>query len=804
MSQTFSPFFRVSMMLAGCVLIPSSQAQPASDFLNVTDFGASGSTFETTATTVPGSPQITVAEPGDFKAGQWVAVAQADVRYSDCKIYGPGEPYRTERELGQEAEFRGYDGSAGSWMVYLLEVDGADPLTFRWSDDRARTWKGGKVPVTFDWQQLSSGIEVKFKSHELKPGNMISFHARDQLVAKIDKIEGNVFTLEKAANREVARALVRHNDTVPLQSAINAAIVAAKNLYFPAGYYRLQHGLEVRDASLQIEGQDSENTVLDITEGTGACFDLRGGTDITIRNFRMLGHTSLTNMAGSFTLSSGYRFWASAIKPCNAVTIAGTERVLVENVHAIHMASEAFYCQGPYRSGKKEPQHYTKSLTYLRCSVKDCAANGFNNNDIAENTSVLYCRIDGAGWHAWEGPSRFIRLMGNYVRNAGPFTVGDMTHRYDHLNELGCGQAIVTDNVFEGNGRSEGISVIYGSSQVVIANNLFINYNGDAITATSETESSCFPAHTVTIANNIIDMTFPDTSVSTNSETEQMAAEALGRPRSGSVSRQRTGIKVNAANVIVANNQVYVRNQCDPKVTGISIAEPALNILVHDNLVRNCGRGVITCRAKARVNSVVDDRTFLNDDVPFEWPGSHLYRGWNVVWLKEGKPVGTSVLEGYDPKTLQFRLREPRPTKAGDRFEIYSPVGADWNLHDNTIVGCQSPVTLDSYGSESSSFLNNIISRGDASGVRRVIELLGQFRVSGNQISGFDEPGSSVLALSPDRLGRTMRNSITDNVIERCADAVWEATPGLWKAARTQGNQFIGCTSTPSAQGMNN
>ena len=30
--------------------------------------------------------------------------------------------------------------------VFILEVNAADPLTFRWSDDLARTWKGTKVP----------------------------------------------------------------------------------------------------------------------------------------------------------------------------------------------------------------------------------------------------------------------------------------------------------------------------------------------------------------------------------------------------------------------------------------------------------------------------------------------------------------------------------------------------------------------------------------------------------------------------------------------------------------------------------
>ena len=685
--------------------------------MNVADFGASGSTFETTAATTAGSPQITVADPGDFKAGQWVTVSKANVRYTDAILYGPDNPYRSSRSLNQQLEFRGYDGSAGSWLVYLIEIDGANPPTFRWSDDLARTWKGNKVPITYDWQKLSGGIEVKFNSRDLKPGNMVSVHARDQLVGKIVKIEGKVLTLEQSANRAVTDGVVRHSDTVPLQTAIDAAIAAKKNLYFPAGYYRIQKGLNVNNASIQVEGESGENTVLDITEGTGSCFGLRRGIDVTIRNFRMIGHTSITEQAGKLTTSSGFPFWVSAIKPCNAVQISGTERVMVENVHAIHMASEAFYCQGPYREGGKEPEHYTKSLTYLRCSVKDCAANGFNNNDIAENTSVLYCRIDGAAWHAWEGPSRFIRLIGNYVCNAGPFTVGDMSHRHDHLSELGCGQAIVTDNVFEGKGRSEGISVIYGSSQVVIANNLFINYGGDAITVSSETEPSCFPAGTVTVTNNICDMTFP------------------GKTRRGG----RTGIKITANNVIVANNQIYVRDKVDSRVVGISIAEPALNVSVHDNLIRNCNWGIITRRSRARVTQVIDDRTFLNDGVPYEWPGSHLYRGWNLVWGADDKEVGRSVIEGYDPKTLRFRLREAHPMKAGDRFEIYPPADANWDIHHNTIAGCALPATLDSYGSETSLFRDNVISRGDATGVRRAIDVLGKFKVTGNLVSGFDE-----------------------------------------------------------------
>jgi hypothetical protein len=157
------------------------------------------------------------------------------------------------------------------------------------------------------------------------------------------------------------------------------------------------------------------------------------------------------------------------------------------------MANEAFYAQGPVRQGEKEPDQYQKSLTYLRCTVTDCAANAFNNNDRGENTSILYCRVDGAGWHAAEMPARFLRVIGSYFRNTGAITVGDMSHRFEDLNELGCGQAFICNNVFEGIGRCGGIAVNHGSSQVVISGNVFINFNGDAITVSSTTVRPALP-----------------------------------------------------------------------------------------------------------------------------------------------------------------------------------------------------------------------------------------------------------------------------------------------------------------------
>lgn len=754
-----------------CILLlgPWALAQGPEGWLNARDFGASGSNFETTATTVEGSEQITVADVGDFEVGQGVMVSRCNIQVV-AALMGPASPYGSRKAITDEAEIRGYDGGAGSWLIYLLEIDGADPLTFRWTDDLARTWAGTKVPVTFDWQELSNGIEVKINSRDLVPGHLIAFTLRDQLISRIEAIEGNVLTLAHAVNRSADDAVVIHNDQAALQAAVDTAIREKRNLYVPPGHYRLAGRVSVPNAAITIAGQSAEHTLLDIRSGTGPCLHLQGGTEVTVRNFRMIGHTGMAEAAGSFSTSSGHGYWACGLKSCNAVTIFGTERVLIENVHASRMASEAFCAQWAHRTADSEPTQYQKSLTYLRCSVTDCAANAFNNNDAGENTSVLYCRIDGANWHAAEMPTKFFRFIGNYVRNSGPVTVGDMSHRHDDLHRLGCGQAIVADNVFEGIGKCGGIAVNHGSSQVVIANNLFINYNGNAINASSYTVPTSFPSHTVTIKDNIIDLTY-----------------------TGEDARSRTGIRISASNVIAANNQVYVRGEADPLVTGIAISEPALNVRVHDNLIRNCHRGLVTGRAAGRLTQVVDDRTFQQAGVPLEWKYSHLYRGWNVVWLAGGKPLGLSVIDGFDAETCRFTLEDPWEMKVGDQLEVFPPHGPDWDIHSNTITGCRMPLIFDSYGGETAVFRNNTISRGGATDVANAIQSHSRFNLVGNHIVGFDEPGSAALYLCPDKLGNAPASMYRGNIIERCTEAVREAIEGLWEAALREDNLFHLC-----------
>jgi hypothetical protein len=135
--------------------------------------------------------------------------------------------------------------------------------------------------------------------------------------------------------------------------------------------------------------------------------------------------------------------------------------------------------------------------------------------------------------------------------------------------------------------------------------------------------------------------------------------------------------------------------------------------------------------------------------------------------------------------------------KAGDAFEVYPPFGANWNIHDNTVTGCLKPVVLDSHGSEASFFRGNVVSRGDATGVRAAIEVRGRFHLIGNHVSDFDEAGSSALALHPDPLGRLPRNVCRGNIFERCANVVSESQKGLWQSCLVEGNMLANCGAAP-------
>ncbi|MFH0797482.1 MAG: hypothetical protein V2A65_10615 [Candidatus Omnitrophota bacterium] len=767
----------------------------SSQWLNVIECGASGSGFETTVATTAGSRQITTLNVGDFRPGQDVVLSKCCYYQKMlCCIQGACQNVTWSKELGDRAELRGYDGRQGDWLTIFLDMPEGDSAVFRWSEDFGRTWHP-VIPITGDWQSLRDGMEVRFNTYDWENGYTVLFSLRSYLATTIEAIEENKITLRDAPMRSTRDSVMGHRDDDALQAVIDRAIREKKHVCFPVGHYRLMHGLFVNDASgITIEGASGVDTVFDIRQGEGACLTLTNGTEVNIRNFRMVGHSGYDkrDCCGNIPLLGAWYIWGFFANWCAGVGVHGTERVLLENCHGTGMSHECFYSRGPHRQGAEEPEHYTKDLTFLRCSVVDSARNAFNNNDRAENTSVLYCRIVDVGGCSWEGASRFVRFIGNYVRNAGPVAMGNIYGREADLEKYQSGQHIVADNVFEGRLSYGGyvIGASAGAAQIIIRNNLFVNYNSSAVQIMGTGSDRDLPAANATVTGNIFDMT-----------------------NVGEESMPRTAIHVAAPDMLVSDNQIYVRNGQNPDVTAIRVTEPALNANIHDNLIRNCGAGIVTAAPQSNVGEIFDPQTFSHAGglkefrewccpakviarvtvaVPYERRQSHRYRGWTMVPLRDGRPAGTLVIEDFDPETLRFKLREPHGMESGQAFEVIVPA-ANWNIHDNTIDGCLKPVRLVSYGSPTSLFRNNLITRGAAAGVMEAVVVSGVFTLAGNTIAGFDEPGSAALVLFPDRFDKAPRNVYRGNVFEQCSCAVRESGSRLWESARSEANLFIEC-----------
>jgi hypothetical protein len=78
----------------------------------------------------------------------------------------------------------------------------------------------------------------------------------------------------------------------------------------------------------------------------------------------------------------------------------------------------------------------------------------------------------GAATHracAWEGASRFVKLTGNYVRNAGTVAIGNTSMRAAHMEDLGTAPHVIANNVFESVVPYGGSAIrsAWGATQVV-------------------------------------------------------------------------------------------------------------------------------------------------------------------------------------------------------------------------------------------------------------------------------------------------------------------------------------------------
>ena len=537
--------------------------------------------------------------------------------------------------------------------------------------------------------------------------------------------------------------------------------------------------------AITIEGSSSEDTILDISEGEGPIFTLKDGTEVNIRNFRMLGFMGFDerDKAGSLSTHGATYIWGFGLKHCKAILTLNTERVLVENCHASRMSGECFSSSGRGRGTVKPGQSYTHSITYLRCSVTDCARNAFDDvMGFAESTSVLNCRIVDVGGCCWEGCVRFGKFIGNYIRNAGTVATGNLgaakllsDHTYP---DLGSGQHIIADNVFESIVPYGGAAIRSnrGATQVIIRNNLFINFNSSAIEVVNSPSTNESTSSNALITGNIFDMT------------------CIGqKPVS------RAAVAVGCNEVIVSDNQIYIRGNADPLVTGIRLIEPALHVIINNNLIRNCGIGIISERGTLIVGGVVDNKTFVRcerPDVPPERVNPDMFNGWKIVWRNTGNDkLGSrmSVIESFNPVNFEFKIKEPCTMKTGERYELIAP-SLNWTIQNNSITDCLRPVVLNSYGSRTSIFKDNLVTRVSTGKVPLAVEVHGCFQLFNNRFTGFDEEGSTALAIHPDAIGTICKSQYQGNIFDNCHNILTESQPELWKNSLVKDNQTIDCT----------
>jgi len=307
-----------AVVLTALAPTAGARAGDRQGWLNVRECGASGSAFQTTAVTTAGSREITVATGGDFQVGQGVMLSKCHPHICDDRLWGPKTTYgaKSGRRLKGLIDIRGLDNTAGSWTVYVIDVHRALPPRFRWSDDMGRTWKPD-APISYDWQPLRGGLEIRFQKFEWLEGYSASFSLRDQLLSQIEKIDGRRFTVKDPIPQAATGAVLRHRDDTALQAAIDRGLKEKKNVHVPVGHYCLARGLSVRDpAGFRFEGADGENTVLDISEGQGCCVEMHGGAEATVRNFKMLGNMGFAerDQAGHFPTRGSGGIWGQDLK----------------------------------------------------------------------------------------------------------------------------------------------------------------------------------------------------------------------------------------------------------------------------------------------------------------------------------------------------------------------------------------------------------------------------------------------------------------------------------------------------------
>ncbi len=184
---------------------------------------------------------------------------------------------------------------------------------------------------------------------------------------------------------------------------------------------------------------------------------------------------------------------------------------------------------------------------------------------------------------------------------------------------------------------------------------------------------------------------------------------------------ERVGICIEASNVLAADNQIYARGP-GGQSAGISIADHAVNVQAHDNLIENCQVGIRTGRL-FRDAATEPDRHIPaarirrtgrlrippygirgggnrgRPNLPLPGIAARLRRlagahaGWQLRWLTGAQDADLNH-RAYDAQPGRSRCRKRWPSPAGARFAVY-PRHANWQIHHNTLADCAQPLVME-------------------------------------------------------------------------------------------------------------
>ena len=524
-------------------------------------------------------------------------------------------------------------------------------------------------------------------------------------------VEGRTLTLSAQATCDASVAVVRHIDQAALQAALDRAVREGRGLFIPAGRYRLTSGLQLRNATARIEGAHRDLTVLDIRDEHTAVFWISGGREVTIRALAMEGHTGFLELPANthFPTATGFAYWHTAnqqmeIKGCAAVNFVSTEHLLFEDLKVSRMASEAFYSHGsdryglpPYiqapHEGRPElGRQYTKSCVYHRCHVSDCGFNAFNNNDHSKNTSILHSRVERAT-NFCENASRFSRIIGKTVID-------------------GCATSV------HGGGGLDPRRI--GPTQAIIA-------------TTSSRPAGCPGASRSAIMPAGDDRQQSVRRVQQGVRDLPQRRAAPDRDRQpdrpdvhrGQPGPRALGICVETSDVLIADNQIYVRGGNCGKRHRHPHRRPCNPLHIHDNLIENCAFGLrsgmrvyqaepaagrfVYLHTESEVGEVLGPGEFIERSLPRTSDDPHPYVGWKLRWLTGANAGKTVQIAAYAQAQRRMTLGKPLAVAAGDRFAVF-PSHANWQIHHNTIAGCTRALLLESHGSGNLQVEDNLIS----------------------------------------------------------------------------------------------